>query len=286
MAIAWATDMHLDSVEHSDAVRFCAVVRESRVNALLISGDIADSSSVVRWLEFLDSHLEMPIYFVLGNHDYYGSSVQTMENVVSNLGSSRLSYLPHSGPVQISEGISLVGHGGWGDCRIGNRDSFEILTDYFAIEDLRETVDLEVLRAGHFERRKLRAKLGELGDRAAELLAPHLVEATLSSESVVVLTHVPPFRQSCWHDNAISEDTWLPGFTCKAIGDLLMSVAREHTNISYTVLCGHTHGHGSANILPNLSVITGYGDYGLLCHGLLQLDGKEVLVQGPTGSRL
>jgi 3',5'-cyclic-AMP phosphodiesterase len=29
-----------------------------------------------------------------------------------------------------------------------------------------------------------------------------------------------------------------------------------------TVLCGHTHGHGTARILPNLAVITGGAEYG------------------------
>jgi hypothetical protein len=128
--------------------------------------------------------------------------------------------------------------------------------------------------------------LGELGDRAAELLAPQIVEAAGTAESVVVLTHVPPFRESCWHDGDISDESWLPGFACKAIGDLLLSAAREHIDTSYTVLCGHTHGHGRASVLPNLEVVTGHGDYGLLCFSMLQFDGARVVVQEPSGSGL
>ena len=283
MRIAWATDLHLDSVGLTEVERFCADVRQSRATAMLISGDIAESSSLVKWLEFLDSRLKMPIYFVLGNHDYYGSDIKSMQNAMRQLTSERLLYLPQVGPVQLSEKVSLVGHDGWGDCRIGDHESFEILTDYFAIQDLRKTVNHEALQAGEFERENLRKKLGKLGDEAAEKLRPHLINATKKGESVLVLTHVPPFRESCWHNGSISEETWLPGFTCKAVGDLLTSVAQNHPDTSYTVLCGHTHGFGSTRILPNMKVNTGFGDYGLLCFGVVQLKEEQVLVQGPSG---
>ena len=36
----------------------------------------------------------------------------------------------------------------------------------------------------------------------------------------------------------------------------------EHANCNLTVLCGHTHGTGCAEILPNLVVKTGGAEYG------------------------
>ncbi len=114
MRLAWATDVHLDSVDLPDVEAFCARVRAADVAALLLSGDIAEADSLGRWLTYLDSQLELPIHFVLGNHDYYGSDVTTVRGLVSSLENPKLSYLPATGPVQLTPEVTLVGHGGWG----------------------------------------------------------------------------------------------------------------------------------------------------------------------------
>ena len=98
----------------------------------------------------------------------------------------------------------------------------------------------------------------------------------------LVLTHVPPFRESCWHNGSVSEETWLPGFTCKAVGDLLTSVAESHAKINFTVLCGHTHGSGYVRMSPNLDVHTGFGDYGILRYGIVDPVGKKIKVNHLT----
>jgi len=282
MYIAWATDLHLDAVDQPTADRFFAKLSQSRASALLVSGDIAESTSLLKWLGFLECQLEMPIYFVLGNHDYYGSNIARVTESVCNIQSKFLCYLPSSGPVKLASGVSLVGHSGWGDCRFGDLEDFAILTDYFAIEDLRKTIDWDAFAAGEFRRNALIQKLNDLGEEAAEVLRPHIEEAAEDNNAVLVLTHVPPFRESCWHDGSISEEKWLPGFTCKAVGDLLKSVASKFTRTAFIVLCGHTHGSGSAQMLPNLNVFTGFGDYGLLRSGVVAIDGTQVVVETPT----
>ena len=42
---------------------------------MLITGDIANARTVTGWLERIDDAWERPIYFVLGNHDFYGGSI-------------------------------------------------------------------------------------------------------------------------------------------------------------------------------------------------------------------
>jgi hypothetical protein len=79
---------------------------------------------------------------------------------------------------------------------------------------------------------------------------------------VVVLTHVPPFREACWREGKISDDHWLPHFTCKAVGDALLEAMAAVPGQRMTVLCGHTHGGGEAQVLPNLRVLTGGATYG------------------------
>lgn len=284
MRIAWATDLHLDCVKQRDIDVFCDDVLASDVSAALLGGDISESRDLVHWLEFLDSRLRLPIYYVLGNHEYYGSDIATVQSNVRNLNNDRLQWLPAAGRVQLNQDITLVGHGGWGDCRLGAVDNFEILTDYLAIRDLSETVDRDDMLAGFFNRGPLRKKLRALGDEAAAMLRPDLLTAAKASASVLMLTHVPPFRESCWHGDGISEETWLPGFTCRAMGDLLISAAESYPHSRFTVLCGHTHGSGRVQMSPNLDVYTGAGDYGSLRFGIVRLNGKEIEIEPPDGN--
>ena len=77
-----------------------------------------------------------------------------------------------------------------------------------------------------------------------------------------MLTHVPPFREACWHRGQISDDDWLPHFACRAVGEVLVEAMAAHPECEMTVLCGHTHSPGEAQVLPNLRVLTGGAEYG------------------------
>ena len=58
---------------------------------------------------------------------------------------------------------------------------------------------------------------------------------------------------------------YLPHFTCKAVGDVLVAVMKKYPERKLTVWCGHTHSKGEADILPNLYVKTGGAQYGRRC---------------------
>ena len=67
-------------------------------------------------------------------------------------------------------------------------------------------------------------------------------------QHIMVLTHVPPFREACWHEGRISDDNWLPHFTCKAVGDVLIEAMAANPDHRMTVLCGHTHSGASTGV--------------------------------------
>ena len=104
--------------------------------------------------------------------------------------------------------------------------------------------------------------LQALANDAASHFEELLPRAFGNSRSVVLLTHVPPFRQACWHEGKISADDFLPYFASKVVGDVLLSVMEAHPDCNLRVFCGHTHGGGAADILPNLRVYTGGAQYG------------------------
>lgn len=100
----------------------------------------------------------------------------------------------------------------------------------------------------------------ELGDEAARYLKRQLLSAVARFPNLILLTHVPPLKEACWSEGQISDDEFLPHFTCSAVGDVLIATMRAHPECRLTVLCGHTHGEGEATILPNLLVKTGGAD--------------------------
>jgi hypothetical protein len=165
--------------------------------------------------------------------------------------------------VPLTERTGLVGIDGWADGRLGDWESSGVLlNDYVFIEEL----------AGLEKPHRLRVMQAIAAEEAAAL-EPRLREALTRFDTVVVGTHVPPFREACWYEGKISNDAWLPHFTCKAVGDVLLSCAREHPTRAVRVLCGHTHGAGSARLLPNLTVTTGGAEYGHpAVAGLLEVD--------------
>ena len=59
-----------------------------------------------------------------------------------------------------------------------------------------------------------------------------------------------------------SSDDYLPFFSCKAVGDVLLDVAQSHSKCQILVLCDHTHGGGEIQVAKNLRVVTGPAEYG------------------------
>jgi 3',5'-cyclic AMP phosphodiesterase CpdA len=82
MRLAWATDIHLDHATESARRRFCQAVNE-QADALVVTGDIAESRILGTALTALATLTELPVYFVLGNHDFYRGSIAGTRRQVS-----------------------------------------------------------------------------------------------------------------------------------------------------------------------------------------------------------
>jgi 3',5'-cyclic-AMP phosphodiesterase len=253
MKLAWATDVHLDFVGEPGILRFGDGVRAAGAEGLLLTGDIAHAGILEDVLAVLERRLQMPIWFVLGNHDFYGASVAEVRRratVLSRAG--RVVWLGAVDVVALTPHTALVGHDGWGDARFGDHaGSPVLLNDFLRIADLRLA-----------DRAELGHALGRLGDESAAHLRRVLPPALERFEHVLVATHVPPFREACLHEGVVAGDEWLPYFACRATGEALREEAARRPDRRLTVLCGHTHCAGECRPLPNLRVVTGGADYG------------------------
>lgn len=252
--LAWATDIHLDFVSARVRTAFAEELAARGPEGVVLSGDLSSAATLVEHLEELAAQLERPIWFVLGNHDFYGGSIAGVRARMRELtATSRwLRWLPACGVVEIGDGWSLVGHDGWGDGRAGDVEGSQVLlNDWRAIREL----------AG-LPRAARVAALRALGDEAAAYLAEVVAAALARTEKLLVVTHVPPFADACWHEGKRSADDWLPWFTCVAVGEALQAALAARPACHALAVCGHTHGAGEIEVLPNLRVLTGGADYG------------------------
>ena len=250
--IAWLTDIHLNFLNELQIEEFCQTVRASNSDAVLIGGDTSEAPQLEAHLRLLEKRLQQPIYFVLGNHDFYRDSISSVRQTAEKLSESSqwLKWLPHIGTVELTAQTGLLGHDSWADGRCGaGAKSSIFLNDFMLIKELRES-------------RKLFKTLNDLGDESAAYFKHHLPEALKRFQNIIVLVHVPPFAEACWHEGKISGEDWLPHFTCRAVGETLRQIMSENPEKEMTVLCGHTHSSGTAQILPNLLVKTGSAVYG------------------------
>ena len=258
--VAWLTDIHLNFLDDVDRRQFVQSIADASPDAVLLGGDIGESPDVVEHLREMADVVRRPIYFVLGNHDFYRGSIAETREEVTGLaaGSDHLVYLSGADVVELTPTTALVGHDGWGDARLGDFAGSEVLlNDFFLIDELKQW------QRGPWEldREMLRQTLEALGDEAAEHFARVLPVALESHRRVIALTHVPPFREAAWYDGKPSDDHWLPFFACRAVGDCFLQMMRDRPDRELTVLCGHTHGSGETQILDNLRVLTGGARY-------------------------
>ncbi|MBX7192205.1 MAG: metallophosphoesterase [Sandaracinaceae bacterium] len=253
MKLAWATDVHLDHLTPFGRARCAEALRASGCDAVVLTGDLSQAPLLCVHLEELARALARPVYFVLGNHDFYEGSIVEVRAAVRELCAREawLHYLPDAGPIPLDDESVLVGVDGFGDGRLGRViETPIVLNDHLLVREL----------AG-LPRVHLAARLAELGDAEARALEALLARVG-AARRVVVATHVPPFRESTWHDGAPSDDDWLPFFSCHSVGEVLRAHVEAWPSRSLTVLCGHTHGAGVAFMDERLVVHTGAAEYG------------------------
>jgi Icc protein len=256
MNLAWLTDIHLNFLRPAAREAFLGTLAGTAADAFVVTGDFAEADDIDRHLNAIDNAVQRPVYFVLGNHDFYRGSIAEVRKTVQQLCAAcpNLHWLPDAGVVPLTDETCLLGHDGWGDGRLGDYHGTDVLLNDFGLigefDGFDEPLDQRL------------AKMHALGDEAASYLRSVLPDALARFQHVIVATHVPPFRESCWHEGQVSNDNWLPFFSCKAVGDALVEAMATAPDRKMTVLCGHTHGGGEADILPNLRVLTGGTRYG------------------------
>lgn len=255
MSIVWASDLHAGFLEDKQLTKFCeSIANTPGLESVLIGGDISEARKLTSDLNTVRRYIKVPIYFVLGNHDYYGSSIKEMSNIAKHYcrSNDNIWWLDdQQGAIDLGNGIGLMGVGGWGDCTVGNPDSRAVaLNDWHYIEELSYLTHTS--RVG---------VLKDLGKKAAEHTALLLSKAVCKFDKIVFLTHVPPWPEVSFHRGVRSDDNYLPYYCCAQVGKVICGIMKEYPEKSLLSLSGHTHGGGEAAITDNILALSSSSEY-------------------------
>ena len=67
----WLTDIHFDGTHPINQKKYLEKLQKIKCDAVLITGDISNQRNVEYTLEAFFEYTQVPIYFVLGSHDFY-----------------------------------------------------------------------------------------------------------------------------------------------------------------------------------------------------------------------
>jgi len=252
--IAWLSDIHLDFLDKVRRRAFYQTIIDAEVDGVVISGDICNSSHLTEHLTEMVKAVKVPVWFTLGNHDYYGSTVKATRKKVEALCKKQplLKWLHKEGVIALSEEIGLIGVDSWADGRAGHYwESNVELADHRLIGDLKGLDAAGRLKV-----------IQRFANEAEEILGRSLDSALTQFKTVFVVSHVPMFYEACLGpDRRVSGPLWMPHYVWHqggiAIGDVLQNNAHGHV----IVLSGHTHSDIRLRIDDRISIWVASAEY-------------------------
>ena len=250
--IIWLTDTHLNFIKNTKDWWKQLTEKYPKAHSFLFTGDISSSSSLFKDLNDLGENHN--VYYVLGNHDFYGSSIETIREEIQK-SNFKAKYLTQESVIKLSETSSLIGDDGWYDGRNGTYWHSKVgMNDFNYIKEFQgvgKQIRLMIMQ--------------RYADRSANRIADLCKEACSDPnlKTLHVATHVPPFKEAAWYARQQSNNDYLPFFSNFVFGQAVASSTKAFRDAGgiVKVYCGHTHGEGVCQPSNNLTVFTGRAEY-------------------------
>lgn len=259
--LIWTSDIHLNFLYKHPEFRneFYKQLKDAEGDTILITGDIAESHNIEQYLAEIYVATEKKIYFVAGNHDFYGSSLKEMRAKLKKIPYAH--YLPKSWGVKLNKHTALVGQDGWGDCRNGDYEGSQRGFGGFTMSDW---LYIKELNKGYLKGTDaLREALQKVADKDAERVAKSVLRALKDKNvnKIIIATHVPPFEEASLHAGRKSTPSGLAFFSSKILGMVILPIAEDHPEVDFLWLSGHTHSNVTIQKRPNLTVKVAPSEY-------------------------
>lgn len=258
LKIIWYSDTHLNRLLPWNRFLFVKRVKSQKADGLFLTGDISHGLSINSDLQYLAEKLDIPIYFVLGNHDYYLRSMDKVHDQLLNLTSkySNLHWLTNSQVLSLNKKTAVIGAEGWYDASLGDPEYLKYTLDWLLIKDFR--------KLSNFKERL--AKFKELALNSADLISKKLEESFENHKITYILTHYPAWEQATRDVGTYMEKFWLPYNVNLTMGRAIEKVVKKHKKKRVIVLSGHLHCQSTIMVNKRIQCVVNDASYMNIFH--------------------
>jgi 3',5'-cyclic-AMP phosphodiesterase len=252
-SLTWLTDLHLEFCSHRTRNQLYQAINQAPGEIVVITGDLSAGPHRLAQYTELAEQIRKPVYFVLGNHDRYGTTFASADALVGRVTKlfSHMIRLDGSQVISLNGSVALVGVDGWADGLGGDGPATKArINDFYQILDFATEPEHRVFR-----------EMKERARKYTQALKPSLFKALKQFQTIIIATHVPPYEGAAWHEGLPSSPDYQPFFSSPTMGNLLKAAAAAHPEKRVLVLCGHTHSPGIYRH-GRILVITGGARYG------------------------
>ncbi len=262
--VAWLSDLHLREQTFEETLsEVRALLERAKADAVLLTGDICEGPGRLEETLRRLGTVVGRVWFVLGNHDYYGSSFAERDAWRKTYAGPGV-LLDYAAPIHLGEGVYLAGNGGWGGgirprhC-VGVRD-WEAIQEYKAA--LTKVAALGPAPAT--QKAKLKALLDVAAARASVLgeeVAAGLALLPADAKHLLFASHVPGVREASRYQSRATDPELLAHFCWPELGKRLAAFAGSRPGLGITVLSGHTHTRAFA-VVDGIQHVVAGAEYG------------------------
>lgn len=258
----WMTDIHADKKSEADVLQIIEQINEASPSYICITGDIAEHKHTVDFLNLLKSKIARPIFFVLGNHDYYQTAIEDFSSYIASLyAQTNLFYLPSYDAIALNDTTGIIGIDNW-----YNLSDHDFAQAEIRAQDFDQIIDVKGLKSNElisFFEQKYRENLKQLEKKLSLTLQTY--------DQIYVLMHVPPFHPTNFFDKETLQSAWRYYWSCDPIGKFLVEFMKGYPEKSIIILSGHTHVKGKHQPAPNIKAYVGDAAAAQLNYQLLSI---------------
>lgn len=266
MKLTLCTDIHLNFLEIDAITKFSDTVFRAGSDAVLITGDISEADKLSHHLKIFAAIVDKPIYFVLGNHDYWHDGFSQAAEAMGQLSKDNpdIVWLQDRGVVPLTPNTALIGVDGWYDAGYGDwMQGALFMNDWNYIKDF---ASMKIPGTYGGGRPDMGAIISLCRHKASQdaSKAEHFIEKAFEThDHVIFATHVPPWLAVAMHRGKNTEFNVQPYYISRTMGNMLEHVmGKQPAGKTLDVFCGHTHSKAEALIAANLKATCLGAEYG------------------------
>ncbi|WP_133128298.1 metallophosphoesterase family protein [Legionella nagasakiensis] len=226
----WLTDLHVDRLSKQDYQHLLGRIYNAAADVIWLTGDIGDPPYNWRFLATLLEQIKTSVYFVLGNHDFYGLHIaEARSKAVELMRDYPNAYYLTAMPPLISNDVLLAGVDGWANT--GRIPLLERTWDGDEIQDWRGNTLAS-----------LQAHMNQEAKKDAEQLIIKCQQGINKAiKKIYLLTHVPP-GQAYWENDSVK--SWQAKRTVyysQALAAALDELKACYPDVLFNLFSGHLH---------------------------------------------